>query len=56
MKSIIKNGYVSVSEFSRGNTARIFNALTTEKEIIVMKNNHPIGILTLPEEQISEKK
>lgn len=56
MKSIIKNGYVSVSEFSRGNTARIFNALTTEKEIIVMKNNHPIGILTLPEEQqISEK-
>lgn len=55
MPSVTTNGYVSVSEFSRGNTARIFKELKSEKEIIVLKNNKPIGILVLPENHILEK-
>lgn len=51
MDSVAKNGYVSISEFSRGNTARIFKALSDKKEITVLKNNQPIGILILPQEK-----
>lgn len=56
MKSVVNNGFVSISEFSRGNTARIFNALESEKEIVVLKNNRPIGILILPDETSTDKK
>lgn len=56
MDSVAKNGYVSISEFSRGNTARIFKALSDKKEITVLKNNQPIGILILPQEKKGTKK
>lgn len=55
MSQVTTNGYVAVSEFSRGNTARIFNELKLEKKIIVLKNNQPIGILLLPEDHETEK-
>lgn len=55
MNQVTRNGYVSVSEFSRGNTARIFRELQEEKEIIVLKNNQPIGILKLPENMVSQE-
>lgn len=42
--------YVSISEFSRGNTARIFKELGNYKEIIVLKNNKPVGVLSVPKE------
>lgn len=45
-----KTKYVSVSEFSRGNTARIFRSLENCAEIIILKNNKPIGVLKPPGE------
>lgn len=41
--------YVSISEFSRGNTAKIFKELENYKEIIILKNNKPVGVLSMPE-------
>lgn len=48
MESTLKTKYVSISEFSRGNTARIFKDLSSYHEIIVLKNNKPVGILYPP--------
>ena len=48
MNTISTNGYVSISEFSRGNTSRIFRELEHYTKITVLKNNKPVGILTLP--------
>lgn len=55
MPTVTTNGCVSISEFSRGNTARIFDELKSEKRIVVLKNNKPIGILILPENYLSEE-
>ena len=49
MNTISTNGYVSISEFSRGNTSRIFRELEQYKKLTVLKNNKPVGILTLPD-------
>lgn len=48
MNHITTNACVSISEFSRGNTAKIFRELEKYERITVLKNNRPIGILVSP--------
>jgi PHD/YefM family antitoxin component YafN of YafNO toxin-antitoxin module len=41
---------VSISQFNKGQAAKIFDRLHTEKELIVLKNNQPSAIILSPEE------
>ena len=41
---------VSISQFNKGQAAKIFDRLMTEKELIVLKNNQPSAIILSPEE------
>ena len=41
---------VPVSQFNRGQAAKIFDRRRTEKEIIVLKNNQPSAVIISPKE------
>ncbi len=41
---------VSISQFSKGQAARVFERLQTEPQLIVLKNNAPAAVLLSPEE------
>ena len=40
------SAFVSISKFSRENIARIFKQLKGCKEVLILKNNKPVGTLT----------
>ena len=41
---------VSISQFSKGQAAQVFDRLRTEKQLIVLKHNAPAAVLLSPEE------
>lgn len=41
---------VPISQFNKGQAAKIFERLHSEREIIVLKNNQPSAIILSPEE------
>lgn len=41
---------VPISQFNKGQAARIFDRLRSEKELVVLKNNQPSAIILSPEE------
>lgn len=41
---------VPISQFNKGQAAKIFDRLHFEKELIVLKNNQPSAIILSPEE------
>ena len=41
---------VPISQFNKGQAAKIFERLRTEKELIVLKNNQPSAIILAPDE------
>lgn len=41
---------VSISQFNKGQAAKIFDRLHSEKELIVLKNNQPSAVILSPEE------
>ena len=41
---------VPISQFNKGQAAKIFDRLHSEKELIVLKNNQPSAIILSPEE------
>lgn len=46
----ILQSLVPISQFNKGQAAKIFDRLHTEKELIVLKNNQPSAIILAPEE------
>lgn len=41
---------VPISQFNKGQAAKIFDRLYSERELIVLKNNQPSAIILSPEE------
>ena len=41
---------VPISQFNKGQAAKIFDRLQSERELIVLKNNQPSAIILSPEE------
>lgn len=41
---------IPISQFNRGQAAKIFDRLHSERELIVLKNNQPSAIILSPEE------
>lgn len=41
---------IPISQFNKGQAAKIFDRLHTEKELIVLKNNQPSAVILSPEE------
>lgn len=41
---------VPISQFNKGQAAKIFDRLHSERELIVLKNNQPSAIILSPEE------
>lgn len=41
---------VPISQFNKGQAAKIFDRLHSERELIVLKNNQPSAIILAPEE------
>lgn len=41
---------VSISQFNKGQAAKIFDRLHLEKELIVLKNNQPSAVILSPDE------
>lgn len=46
----ILNSLVSITQFNKGQSARIFDRLKTERRLIVLKNNVPSAVILSPEE------
>ena len=41
---------IPITQFNKGQAAKIFDRLNTEKELIVLKNNKPSAVILSPEE------
>lgn len=41
---------IPISQFNKGQAAKIFDRLRSEKELIVLKNNQPSAVILSPEE------
>lgn len=41
---------ISITQFNRGQAAKIFDRLRTERQLVVLKNNQPSAIILSPEE------
>ena len=41
---------IPISQFNKGQAAKIFDRLRSERELIVLKNNQPSAIILSPEE------
>lgn len=50
--SNILNSLVSITQFNKGQAAKIFDRLKTEHRIVVLKNNAPSAILLSPDEYL----
>ena len=46
----ILQSLVPISQFNKGQAAKIFDRLHSERELIVLKNNQPSAIILSPEE------
>lgn len=46
----ILQSLVPISQFNKGQAAKIFDRLHSEKELIVLKNNQPSAVILSPEE------
>lgn len=46
----ILNSLIPITQFNRGQAAKIFDRLRTEKRLIVLKNNQPSAVILSPEE------
>ena len=46
----IMQSLVPISQFNKGQAAKIFDRLHSEKELIVLKNNQPSAVILSPEE------
>ena len=46
----ILQSLVPISQFNKGQAAKIFDRLHSENELIVLKNNQPLAIILSPEE------
>lgn len=46
----ILQSLVSISQFNKGQAAKIFDRLHSERELIVLKDNQPSAIILSPEE------
>lgn len=44
------NRLVSISQFSKGQAAQVFERLKSEPQLVVLKNNVPAGVLLSPAE------
>ena len=49
----ILQSLVPISQFNKGQAAKIFDRLHSERELIVLKNNQPSAIILSPENKIS---
>ena len=47
--SLLKS-LIPISQFNKGQAAKIFDRLHSEKELIVLKNNQPSAVILSPEE------
>ena len=50
MATHILQSLVPISQFNKGQAAKIFDRLHSEKELVVLKNNQPSAIILSPEE------
>ena len=50
MATHILQSLVPISQFNKGQAAKIFDRLHSERELIVLKNNQPSAIILSPEE------
>lgn len=46
----ILQSLIPISQFNKGQSAKIFDRLRTQKELVVLKNNQPSAIILAPEE------
>lgn len=46
----ILQSLVPISQFNKGQAAKIFDRLHSERELIVLKNNQPSAVILSPEE------
>lgn len=46
----ILQSLIPISQFNKGQAAKIFDRLHSERELIVLKNNQPSAIILSPEE------
>ena len=46
----VLNSLVPITQFNRGQAARIFDRLHTESELVVLKNNQPAAVILSPAE------
>ena len=46
----ILQSLIPISQFNKGQAAKIFDRLRTEKELVVLKNNQPSAVILAPEE------
>ncbi len=46
------NSLVPITQFNKGQASKIFDRLTNEKQLIVLKNNVPAAVILSPEEYI----
>lgn len=50
MATHILQSLVPISQFNKGQAAKIFDRLHSEKELVVLKNNQPSAIILSPDE------
>lgn len=48
--SNLLHSLIPISQFNKGQAAKIFDRLNSEKELIVLKNNQPSAVILSPEE------
>ena len=46
----VLNCLIPITQFNRGQAARIFDRLHTENQLVVLKNNQPAAVILSPEE------
>lgn len=46
----VLNSLVPITQFNRGQAARIFDRLHTESQLVVLKNNQPAAVILSPAE------
>ena len=46
------NSLVSITQFNKGQASKIFDRLSSEKQLIVLKNNVPSAVIMSPDEYI----
>lgn len=49
-KENILNNLVSITQFNKGQSSKIFERLKEEKQIVVLRNNIPTAVILSPEE------